>query len=273
MLRLPAPEVRMSFFLLVACSDTVIVDRGGETVGSDDPVEDTAAAALDAEWSGASLVVNSPLSASFLPLGETATFSATVYGADGQPKEFDDITWSSDVDTDWALTGPSVDDANLGVGVHAITAEAQLPNGDRLASTMGGILVQSIYAGVYTGELLITASGDYNGTAYSVGCSGPLTLVVDAEGETVTGDAGCLIALFGYELDTTYLFDLQNDDGELSGEAAIDLTYFEYGVETLGSLSEEGALDGDFSADVYGYVQMEGVYSATLLTRDLSSVQ
>ena len=264
----------MFALLLAACNDSLLIDQTGDynsLVGPDET--DSESAALDAEWDDATLVVEAPTSATFLPLGETHTFKATVYDATGNPKDFPDITWASDVDADWALVGQEITDSTLSVGSHSLTAEARLPNGDRLASTIGGVLVQSIYAGVYVGELQITATGEYDGTPVAVGCSGPLTLVVRAEGDLAYGDAGCLISLLGYELDTTYIFDLSNDQGDLSGEAAIDLTLFQYGVETFGWLSQEGELEGDFAADVYGFLQLEGVYTASLLTRDLSTVQ
>jgi hypothetical protein len=265
----------ISLVLLFACNDNTLIVDGESGGGSslDDTGADAEQAALDLEWDGARLVIESPLSASFLPYEESASFHAVVYGADGQPKDFEGITWASDLDEGWALAGASVDDDSLEVGTHALTAEALLPNGDRLAYTVGGVLVQSIYAGVYVGDLAITASGDYNGQALSLGCSGALTLVVDAEGRAATGDAGCLLSLLGFDLDTNYLFDLENDEGDLAGTASIDLQWFALPVNTEGSLTEEGELSGDFSADVAGFLAMEGRYEATRLTRDLSSVQ
>lgn len=258
--------------LLLACNDnTLVVDESEDGSGSDPAGEDTAQAALDAEWDGARLVVESPASGDFLPMGEESEFRAVVYGADGTVKDFPDVTWSSDVDTDWALAGADVMDGALGVGTHAITAEAALPNGDRLAYTVGGVLVQSAYAGVYVGDLSITASGDYNGTPISVGCSGALTLVVDAEGETVVGDAGCLLSLLGYDIDTAYDFELENDEGDLAGTASIDLTFYSLPVETEGELTEDGELSGSFGTDVMGYLTLEGTYEATRITRDLES--
>jgi hypothetical protein len=266
------------FAFFLACSDQLVVDyepypaEGSDPESEETPV-DTAAEALDALWSDARLVLEAPASSAFLPHGEAADFRATVYDKDGNPTDFTDIAWSSDVDAGWSLLGNDVSDDSLDVGVHALTAEARLPNGDRLASTVGGVLVQSIYAGVYVGELVINMSGEYDGQELAVGCSGPLTLVVDAYGEVATGDAGCLVSLFGYNVDSTYAFDLENDEGDLSGEAAIDLTLFEYGVATEGSLSDDGEIEGDFGADVYGYLLVEGDYAAELLTRDLSSVE
>ncbi len=260
------------FLALLACTDNALIVDGESSAGTS--LDDTGdQAALDAEWDGARLVIESPASAAFLPYEEAATFSAMVIAADGTPTTFTDITWSTDQDPEWALGGALVEDGSLPVGTHAITAEALLPNGDRLAYTVGGVLVQSIYAGVYVGDLAITASGDYNGQTLSLGCSGALTLVVDAEGRTVEGDAGCLLSLLGYDIDTAYLFDLENADGDLTGTASIDLQIYELPVDTEGTLSEEGELSGAFAADVAGFLAMEGAYEATRITRDLSTVQ
>lgn len=264
----------VTLFLALGCSDTLLVDASDDASNAgSDPTEDTAAAALDEEWSGARLEIENPPSATFLPLGEQSEFKAVVYGADGEPKDFPDIVWSSDVDDSWAITGADVEDDSLNVGTHALTAEALLPNGDRLAYTVGGVLVQSPYAGVYVGDLSVTASGDYNGTPISVGCSGALTMVVDAEGKTATGDAGCLLSLLGYDIDTGYLFDLENDAGDLTGTASIDLQFYQLPVDSEGSITEEGELEGSFGADVAGFVTMEASYAATRITRDLSTVQ
>lgn len=260
------------FFALLACNDNALIVDGEASTGTS--MDDTGdQAALDAEWDGARLVIESPASASFLPYEEAATFSAVVHAADGTPTTFSDITWSTDQDASWALAGAVAEDGSLPVGTHAITAEALLPNGDRLAYTVGGVLVQSIYAGVYVGDLAITASGDYNGQTISLGCSGALTLVVDAEGRAAEGDAGCLLSLLGYDIDTAYIFDLENDAGDLTGTASIDLQFYQLPVDTEGTLTEEGELSGSFSADVAGFLLMEGSYEATRITRDLSTAQ
>ncbi len=257
--------------ILAACNDNTLVVDGAEAgVGTDSAGTDEA---LDATWDNARLVIEAPLSGAFLPMEEESAFTAVVMGSDGTVLDFPGITWSSDVDIDWALTGAAAIDGQLGVGIHAITAEALLPNGDRLAYTVGGVLKQSVYAGVYVGALSVTADVDYGGTPISVGCSGALTMIVDAMGETATGDAGCLLSLLGYDIDTVYDFALDNDAGALSGEAAIDLSFYSLPVATEGTLTEAGELEGTFGADVAGYVTLDANYTATRITRDLSTVE
>jgi hypothetical protein len=116
----------------------------------------------------------------------------------------------------------------------------------------------------------VDVSGDYNGQTYAAGCSGALTLVVDAYGQTATGDAGCLLSLFGYDLDTTYAIDLDNADGELDGSSTADLVLVNYDFDTTGSITEDGAIEGTFSDDVYGYLQIDGTFTAERFSRDIS---
>lgn len=267
------------FALLIAavgCTNAVKVvntDTGGGDLDTADTADsedsgDTSDTAVDSDWheyDDASLVILSPASGDFLPWSEDATFAAEVHGADGSVMDFDDITWSSDVDGAWSINGRSVVDSALDVGTHALTATANLPNGDRLAYTIGGVLVQSPYSGIYSGTLQIDATYD----AYSVGCAGATTITVDAYGETVTGDAACLLSFNGYDLDTAYVLEYENLDGALSGSSSIDLVYTEYDIDTTGTLDVDGNLEADFTTDILG-MTLDGTLTATRITRDLS---
>lgn len=256
---------------LFACqSQYVIEDPVGDEVGKDDPIVEEDTEPDYSAFDGATLVVTAPSSGAFLPYGEASTFSAEVRDAEGNLLEFDDIAWSSDIDSAWLLAGAAVEDAGLDVGTHALTAVADLPNGDRLAYTIGGVLVQSAYTGVYTGTLQVDATAEYDGTSYSAGCAGAITLVVDAYGETAVGDAGCLLSLLGYELDTSYIFDLANDGGTLSGAAALDLSFYELDIEASGEITEDGTATVDFSDDVYGFALLDGHVDVTRVSRDIS---
>lgn len=231
--------------------------------GSDPSVSDPVT--TDGSWEDATLVINSPRSGDFLPWGEDATFSATVYDAAGNPTDFDDITWSTSLSDAWGLEGHEVVDASLDVGTHDITASAELPNGDRLASTVGGVLVQSPYAGIYSGDITVDVTID----TYTVSCVGAVTLTVDAYGEAAVGDANCQLDLYGYPVDTAYAIDLANNDGLLEGVSTADLYITTYDFSTEGEITEDGVLSGGFTDDVYGYLGVEGVIDATRVTRDL----
>jgi hypothetical protein len=269
--------VALLLLSLVACENQYVVEDADDLAGAGDGADtadtDTATDEDYSEFDGARLVITSPASGDFLAYEEDHTFAAEVQDADGNVLDFDDVTWASDIHDDWALLGANVDDDSLDVGTHALTAEALLPNGDRLAYTIGGVLVQSTYTGVYTGTISVNATAEYDGTAYSAGCGGAITLVVDAYGEVITGDAGCLISLLGYELDTAYVFDLENDDGDISGVAALDLSFYQLDIEATGAIDEDGALGLAFATDVYGFVQLDATVEATRVSRDISEYE
>ena len=162
--------------LLLACDPDYKITTGDSGTFADGTADSgPSQEELDAIWDGARLVIDSPQSGAFLPLGTSSQFKATVYDKDGNATDFDDVGWSSDVDTAWSLLGHDVTDSTLSVGRHAITAEADLPNGDRLAYTVGGVLVQSPYAGIYTGTMSMNVAYD----TYQVGCSGAANFTVE----------------------------------------------------------------------------------------------
>lgn len=192
------------------------------------------------EYDTALLRIITPSSGDFLPYGEQHTFEAEVVDQYDNPMDFEEIVWTSSAASDWEVTGAEVLDGSLDVGRHDITATAELPNGDRLGFTVGGVLLQSVYAGTYSG--LFSSSLGYSG--YTLGCSGAATLMVDAYGETVSGDAACIVTLGSFDLDLTYNFDLSNDEGALAGIMNVELLGFiEIPVDIEGTVSEEGVLD------------------------------
>ena len=192
------------------------------------------------EYDTAVLRIITPSSGDFLPYGEQHTFEAEVVDQYDNPMDFEEIVWTSSAASDWEVVGAEVLDGSLDVGRHDITATAELPNGDRLAYTVGGVLLQSTYAGTYSG--LFSSSLGYSG--YTLGCSGAATLIVDAYGETVSGDAACIVTLGSFDLDLTYNFDLSNDEGALSGIMNVELLGFiEIPVDIEGTVSEDGVLE------------------------------
>lgn len=274
--------------LLSACTTKVMFDSGAiddsgatvetgqDTASGDTASEDTAPVdtgpteeELDAIWGDAQLVITSPGSGDFLPLGEPATFTAEVRDADGSLLDFDEIKWASDVDTAWTPVGASFEDT-LAVGTHAITASAMLPNGDRLAYTIGGVLVQAEDAGIYAGSVQVDITVEYDGTPYTVSCLGSTTITVDAAGELATGESSCTVALFGYDTEAAQDIELEVADGALSGEVALDLSWFSVDFDASGSVGD-GALTASWTDDVYGYATVEGTLEATRISRYLET--
>lgn len=243
----------MIFALLACSSDNLVVPA------------DTAV--VDEElWAGASLVVESPQSGQFVPVEDGTDFVAYLVDEAGEPIEFEEITWTSDQD-DWTVIGTNVDDDTLVVAVHDLTATAELPNGDRLSHTIGGVLVQSHYAGTYAGDMKV----DMAAQGYEVGCSGAATIVIDAYGQAVQGSSGCLLSLQGFEIDSAFVLDVQNDDGDLSGEISVDVMGYELPMEFEGDVTEDGVLTGDFEGDVFGQAEFSGVIEVTRISRETTS--
>ncbi len=255
-------------FLAISCapSEVEVHKIDEDTIPVDTVVEDFSA------WDGASLEVLYPESGDFLPWGQVNPFSARVVDSDGNDLGFEDITWSSSVDDGWGPVGSAFDDEDLDIGTHTLTATAELPNGDRLAYSLGGILVQSIYAGTYAGSL--TVSTEYDGYAFA--CSGGSTLVVDQYGEAVTGDANCLLLLSysGYELelDLQYVSNIENDLGTLGGDLSAEVYGYELPVDFEGTLSDDGHLTGGFETDLLGVI-LTGELTADRVSRDTEGVE
>jgi hypothetical protein len=231
-----------------------------------DPDDDTGS--TDPVWDSAALQVIAPESGAFLPMEEAGHFEARILDADGDTLDWDEIAWTSSEDSDWNPVGASFDDATLGIGRHDITAQTRLPNGDRLAWTVGDVLVQSIYAGTYTGTIYVEITIEYNGAPYTVSCAGATTITVDTEGQAITGDSTCLVSLMGYDMDLALTVDATNDDGDVSGDVAVDAGFFDVPIATSGTLTEDGDLAMDFADDVYGYAQVAGTVEATRISRD-----
>lgn len=229
--------------VLFACkSESGVIDVAGD---SDNPDEEDFS-----EYDGATLRIVSPQSADFLALEESHAFEATLIDAAGLPIVFDAVSWTSNADTAWAPgTALVFEDETLDVGLHDITAEVALPNGDRLAHTVGGVRVQSMYAGTYAGMF----SADITYDTYAFACSGAALLVVDAYGEEATGEATCKLSLMGFDIDAVFIFDLENDEGDLEGEVSADLGFTAVPFEAEGELDPETkTLTIAFGGDLFG---------------------
>ena len=245
---------------------------GGTTDGGTTDGGTTAPTEPDySEYDGATLQILSPESGAFYPLGDDIAFEAVVLDAEGEEMDFDDITWTTDVDEDWAGAGARFDD-ELTVGTHAITAVAALPNGDRLGWTVAGILVQHEDAGTYVGDLAVDFSVDYKGTPVTTTCFGAATVYVDAWGETAVGESGCTVSLLGYDLDTTYDFDFEVAEHELEGQAALDLVLFESQFDATGTL-EDGELYATWENNLLGYIDFVGELDLVRISRDTEAME
>lgn len=232
---------------------------GDDTGGEDEPDW--------SEYDGASLVVHSPASGDILDLGEDADFEAEILSAEGETLDFDDIVWTSTLDADWTETAAEFESDALIAGIHDLVVTAELPNGDRLQSTLGYVRVLHPDAGIYFGDLMVDTTFEYDGTAYTTTCIGAATLIIDAEGESATGESSCTISLMGYDLDAAHVFDFEPDDGELSGTTSIDFTLGSFDFDIEGEV-DDGELVATWADDVYGYADISGELDLVRVSRD-----
>lgn len=207
-------------------------------------------------WDDGLLRITSPRSGDFLEIESPQELKAELTGPDGEIWEYDEIIWTTDQATEWTATGPSIENATLTPGLHELTAEVILPNGDRLAHTIGGVRVQSRYTGTYAG--LFSANVETQGIAAP--CSGSAVVVVDVLGEKALGNAGCVAGLQGFEIELSFVIDLDNNLGELSGVAGADLFgLFQFDFPAEGTLDPTGAgLDLTFGGDAAGQLLVDG---------------
>ena len=247
----------------VSCEDTVL-----EEVDTEENVEDTAEEQEDIEepeeeliWQEATLEILSPEPSAFIPLGEEYLFEAIILDSAGEELEFSEIEWSSSVDSAWSYTSDSFQD-ELSAGQHAITAQARLPNGDRLSYVVGGVLVQHPNAGIYAGTTSIDITIN-NPTPLIVSCSGGVTLTVEPSGEIGLGEGDCIVNINGGDIPSTYIFDLEIDETDVGGSAALDLWLIQQEFPLVGTIGN-GELTATWSDSILGgYLDVAGTLDLT----------
>jgi hypothetical protein len=150
-------------------------------------------------------------------------------------------------------------------------ATARLPNGDRLAYSIGGVLVQDEAAGIYVGDMLVDVETEYGGTPITTSCVGGVTMYVDAYGEAAEGESSCVISLFGYDTELAHVFELElGEDGAAVGAAIVDFGWFDYGFEASGELEDEELVaEWSQEIDVYLTLTVTGSLDVVRVTRDL----
>jgi hypothetical protein len=219
------------------------------------------------DYEGATLRIVSPLSGGFVPYGDLSNFEAELLDSAGDPLEFDSVNWSSSKDTAWDPTGLVFEDDTLDVGIHNLTAQVSLPNGDRLAYSVGGVLVQSIWAGTYVGTFI--AHVQYN--ELPLGCAGAAVLMIDPYGETLTGDSDCVVAMGGLDFDLSFVFDVAHDgEGELQGTVAANIFGFlEVDFDADGDIDlPEENVKVEFAGSTFGDMEIDGTVSANRISLD-----
>jgi hypothetical protein len=243
--------------VLLGCSDTAL--SGLSDDGDEPPVE------TFPEFDGATLQVSSPVSGAILLLGEDVGFEAVVLNSAGEVMDFDLVSWTTDQDGDFNVQGRAVS-APLEPGIHAITATAELPNGDRLQTTQGGVRVQGLHTGIYAGSLIMELSGEFQGTPITTNCAGALDFVVDMEGQVINGSGECALNLIVLgSLDVGYDVSGDIDEDDAAGNVSVDVGFFPLDLEWEGGFEDQDDLIGTFSGAMMMF-DMEGTIDAHRLS-------
>lgn len=263
-------RAQLIFCLLatIGCKPQYTVDEDiGDSNPADEGEDDLPDDGVDTEaFTDATLEILSPLSGDFLPLGEDHDFEAVLRDSSGTIMDFEDIVWTTSAD-DWTATGGTFTNNGLDVGTHTITAEALLPNDNRLVFAVGGVLVQHEDAGTYVGDLKVNITAEYDGTPITTACIGAAVLTVDPYGEHAVGDSTCTISLLGFELEAAHEFDLGVNDGQVDGDAIVDLSFFAIDMAVDGGLSD-GHMDAAWAGSLGGYGDLDGTLDLDRITRD-----
>jgi hypothetical protein len=266
--------------LLFGCAPDykVVVDEEGLAPSTADVDDDDDGNEVEEEedfsmYEGAMIRILAPVSGDFLPWGDLHNFEAVLETPDGEYLPFDGIEWSSDEDDAWMQTGSDVEDDSIDVGTHNITAQAVLPDGSRLAHTIGGVLVQHPDAGTYVGDMILGIDLEFGGTPVGTSCIGGAIVVIDAYGEEALGVSACTLDLLGYlTLEVSHVFEYEIDEDDISGNAFVELTFLGWDLpfESEGSLSD-GNMVSSWSGGVGG-AELEGTLEVDRITREITEL-
>ena len=262
----------LSLFLsALGCSDTAVIDISddddtyGEADDDDAEGDDDDAEGDDDDtegdddvddelWADAELVVYSPASGDFIPLGTPVILEGEVLDGDGEPIDWDEIAWTTDQDEGFEFMGAYGEVEDFPVGTHTVTAKTELPNGDRLTYAVGGVLVQHEYAGVYTGTVNLSIDLELGGYPISASCVGSMDFEVEPYGELMEGTGACIASIAGFgDIDVSLIISGEIDGSAVAGDISIDLFgWFELPTSFEGEFPAAGEMNGAFEDEIYG---------------------
>ncbi len=250
--------------------DSAQGDDEGNEEGSEEEVDPEVAEAFE----DAIIRIVYPPSGEFLAYGEAHTFEAVIQTPDGEELEFADISWTSDADEEWSPAGDVFETDTIDVGTHNITAEASLPDGSRVAHTVGGVLVQHEAAGTYVGDMIIELDMEFEGTPVGTSCIGAALIVVDEYGELAEGASSCTLDVLGYfSTEINHSFEYDIDGADINGDAFVVIPFLGFGLP-FGSEGqiEDGQLTSEWEGGFGGYIDIAGTLDVTRLTREITSL-
>jgi hypothetical protein len=246
--------------VVVGCSD----DSDGDIEGEED---------VDERYEHAVLKVYEPVSGSIHAAGQPVAVAAEVLDPDGFPLPIKDVVWRSDR-LDHVLHASMDGDLPLPVGVHEVSATVRLPDGGRLATTVGGVRVQSEATGIYVGETILRLEMEFEGQMVQPSCIAGLALTVDEAGERILPRGGsCKLELLLFSFDLEYELSATIDAETVEGTIVYDIAGFlKLPFEFEGTLSDglfSASFEGDLTLPLVGTGWVEGSLNATRVTRSI----
>ena len=232
-------------FALTGCRSETSLSGGAPAVDDED-IEDEEPVDEFTEFDGATLEVYSPVSGDILFLDEGQYLDAEILDSEGNPMDFDEIIWETD-QVEGAIHIGLADEVNLPHGIHEFRVTAELPNGDRLQTVLGGVRIQSRHTGVYAGQVTINVALEFQGTPVNAQCVGGLDFVVDMAGEAFGGAGGCsisLVVLPGFDVE--YNIDADIDGDDVDGNIGINVMFFDLPIGFEGGFVEEDVIEAGF---------------------------
>ena len=224
-----------SLVLMASCQGQIGLNIDGEALTPED-------------FNGAVIRIITPESGAYIGYGTMYSYSAEILDAQGNPLSTDlPVTWSSNIDEEWSAKGSQVGDDSLDYGRHDVTAEVELPNGERVAYTSGGVLVQSPDAGTYLGTL----SGGTTVQQVPVSCAGGAAMVVDVRAQNVEGTAECVLRFDDRVIPLDFDIEGTIDNGDIVGVARASLFAFSLEFEGTGRVARD-ELRFDFEGELLG---------------------
>jgi hypothetical protein len=217
---------------------------------------------------GARLVVFEPQSPSIHYLGEPVPLLAEVHDSNGLVIGFDDIVWNADAVGPALLVGAE-GEAELTPGLYQIMATANLPNGDHVEATIGGVRVQTHWTGNYSGTVAMSFAVQFQGIPLAPTCVGPLEVRVDYDGETIdVQDGTCSLNAIILSFDVAYTIEGEFTNGVGRGTIDYDIGgLFKLSFDWTGAFVEDGFLggfSGTASIPLVGDADVTGTFDAPL---------
>ncbi|MCB9664983.1 MAG: hypothetical protein H6732_12785 [Alphaproteobacteria bacterium] len=242
--------------------DTDPADSPAPTdTGKDDTAEDDTgepAPVIDPRFDEAVLVVAEPVPAGVYLLDEGIPLEGWVESADGVKLPAGDLHWTTTGEDFWGLEGAF----DVEAGRYDVEVGADLPNGDRLRTTIGGVRVQDDLTGVYAGSVQIAAFFTYQGQEIRSDCIGALAFHIGAGGKQVNGSGGCQLSVF-FTDPIDFTFDLTGtiDKPDVSGALRVNALLIKLPIPWEGTVTTKNGLQGGFAADLT-VARFEGSLSA-----------